>query len=140
MWLKVKYESDQIKRLKLSDGNSGIDLYTMGDPILLPPRKVVPVPLGIYLEIADGYEGQLRPRSGWAVNKNIVVILGTIDSSYRGQVSAMVLNLSQYRYVLRPFSKIAQLVIQKVPEVEIFEVDELIPSNRGDNGFGSSGY
>jgi dUTP pyrophosphatase len=121
---------------------AGIDL--MADviaPIEMAPRERRAVPTGIAVEIPAGYEGQVRPRSGRALQEGLALINspGTIDADYRGEVKVLLVNLGELPILIKPGDRIAQLVIAPVIRAEIVEVDELAPSSRGAGGFGHTG-
>ena len=99
------------------------------------------VPTGLYLEIPQGYEVQVRPRSGLAAKRGITVLNtpGTIDADYRGEVCVILVNLSNDDFTIMRGERIAQLVLAKHEVIEWQEVDELAESGRGAGGFGSTG-
>jgi dUTP pyrophosphatase len=99
----------------------------------------VRVPLGFAIEIPDGYEGQLRPRSGLGLKHGLHVATGTIDHGYTGEVSALLYNLGSEPFTWKAGDRIAQLVIAPVARVQLVAVDELAASERGASGWGSSG-
>jgi dUTP pyrophosphatase len=121
---------------------AGIDLMAdVTAPIEMAPRERRAVPTGIALEIPQGYEGQVRPRSGRALQEGLALINspGTIDADYRGEVKVLLVNLGELPILIKPGDRIAQLVIAPVIRAEIVEVDELAPSSRGAGGFGHTG-
>lgn len=124
-------------------GSAGLDLTAaIAEPITLPAGDRRRIPCGIQLEIPEGYEGQVRPRSGLADKAGISLTncVGTIDSDYRGEVQVLIINHGTQAYTFEPGEKIAQLLILPVPRVEIEEVEELAESiERGEGGFGSTG-
>ena len=123
-------------------GSAGMDLTAAIDkPLTLEAGKRVGVPTGIVLEIPPGYEGQMRPRSGLAAKAGIALsnCVGTIDSDYRGEVVALLINHGEEAYTFQPGERICQLLITPVPRVEIVEVEETNQSERGECGFGSTG-
>ncbi len=126
-----------------TSGSAGMDLTAALDqPLTFAAGARGRVPTGIVVEIPEGFEGQVRPRSGLAdrAGLSLTNCVGTIDSDYRGEVIALVINHGDQPYTIEPGERIAQLVILPVPRVEIIEVDELSDGNqRGDKGFGSSG-
>lgn len=128
---------------RASAGSSGYDLRAAieGELTLLPGARAL-VPTGIALEIPPGWEGQVRPRSGLALRHGLALANspGTIDSDYRGEVGAILVNLGQEPFTIRRGDRIAQLVFARVAEVEWLEEGaELEESTRGVGGFGSSG-
>ena len=128
---------------RASAGSSGYDLRAAidGELTLLPGERAL-IPTGIALEIPRGWEGQVRPRSGLALRHGLALANspGTIDSDYRGEVGAILVNLGQEPFTIRRGDRIAQLVFAHVGEVEWMEERaDLDESERGGGGFGSSG-
>ena len=124
-------------------GAAGADLHAaLGEPITLAPGERRLIPTGLVLSIPDGYEGQVRPRSGLALKHGIGMVNapGTIDADYRGPVGVLLVNLGSAPYVVEPLARIAQLVIAPVTQAEFVLADELSATARGEGGFGSSGY
>jgi dUTP pyrophosphatase len=124
-------------------GSAGMDLTAAIDkPLTLEAGKRIGVPTGIIIEIPVGYEGQVRPRSGLAAKFGLSLTncVGTIDSDYRGEVVALIINHGDEPYTFEPGERIAQLLITPVPRVEVIEVDEVSDTKeRGAGGFGSTG-
>lgn len=123
-------------------GSAGMDLVAMlEEPIALRPGQRVAVPTGLALALPDGYEGQVRPRSGLALRLGVTVANapGTIDSDYRGEVRVVLVNLGSEPATLRPGDRIAQLVVAPVARVAWVEATALPESGRGAGGFGSTG-
>lgn len=140
--LKVKLLHPDAKvptRANPTDAGLDLYLYKQHGPFLLAPGQTASFRTGVSAEIPTGFVGNIRPRSGLAVNFGIDVLAGTVDSSYRGEVRVVLINLGREPCVFKHGDRIAQLVIQKVelwtPEV----VEELDETERGENGFGSSG-
>lgn len=122
-------------------GDAGLDLYAAED-VSLDPRARAAVSTGIAIAVPKGYAGLVLPRSGRALHEGLGVVNGPglIDSGYRGEVMVIVINHGRRHSIrIRRGEKIAQLVIQKVVDVELVEVEELPASERGEGGFGSSG-
>ena len=122
--------------------SAGVDLRAdTREDIVLPPLGRAMVPTGLYLEIPDGYEAQVRPRSGLAAKKGVTVLNspGTIDADYRGEVRVILVNLSSDPFTIVPGERIAQMVFARHEQVEWEEVDTLEESERGAGGFGSTG-
>ncbi|MFW9835841.1 MAG: dUTP diphosphatase [Candidatus Thorarchaeota archaeon] len=121
-------------------GDVAFDLYSMID-YELRPRERFAVPTGIAVEIPQGYEGQVRPRSGLALKEGVTVLNtpGTIDSGYRGEVKTIMINHNDESFKISKGMRISQLAIRPVPNVEFVEVDELSDTERGEGGFGSTG-
>ncbi len=125
-----------------TDGSAGLDLYAVGeDAVVLIPHRRVFVKTGIAIEIPPGFEGQVRSRSGLALKHGVVVLNapGTIDSDYRGEIGAVLINHGQDTFTVLPGDRIAQLVIAPVVRAELELVEELGATKRGAGGFGSSG-
>ena len=110
--------------------------------LILKPQDRALVPTGLYLSIPEGYEGQIRARSGLALKHGISLAngIGTIDSDYRGEIKVILVNLGKEEYIINKGDRIAQLVIIKHEKVELYEVDFLDKTKRGSKGFGHTGY
>ena len=124
-------------------GSSGFDLHTIDEGVLLPGERAL-LRTGLAFEIPPGYEMQIRPRSGLAFKHGISVVNspGTIDSDYRGDVGVILINHGHHPFRIEKGDRIAQAVIQRVPDVELIEVDadeSLSETERGEGGFGSTG-
>jgi len=121
-------------------GSVGIDLHSSED-VILKPGEFKPISTGIRIALEQGYEAQLRPRSGLAAKHGISVVNtpGTIDSDYRGIIYAILINHGKKDFVIKKGDRIAQLVINKVEIPEIVEVTELEETERGEKGLGSTG-
>lgn len=111
------------------------------EPIQLGSLERTLVPTGLYIELPQGYEAQIRPRSGISIKHGLSLInaIGTIDSDYRGELMIALVNLSHESYTLHDGERIAQLVLAKTEHAQWEEVDELGDSLRGEGGFGSTG-
>lgn len=123
-------------------GSAGLDLAAAVEaPIELSPGARALVPTGIAIAVPAGYEGQLRPRSGLAIQHGVTILNspGTIDSDYRGEVGAILINLGQAPFRVVRGMRIAQLVIAPVTIARLYAVAELPGSGRGEGGFGSTG-
>ena len=123
--------------------SAGMDLraYLPDGSVTLEPMQRSLVPTGLYMEIPEGYEGQVRPRSGLAIKSGITVLNspGTIDADYRGQVCVILINLSDKPFVINSGDRIAQLIIAKCEQVEPIQVEVLSETVRGTGGFGHTG-
>ena len=123
-------------------GSSGLDLIanTVGE-LLINSGETHLIPTGISIAIPQGYEAQIRPRSGLATKHSITVLNtpGTIDSDYRGEIKVILINLSKKTYKVTEGQRIAQMVICPIIKAEFEEVDELPSTERGEGGFGSTG-
>ena len=125
-----------------SAGASGYDVRAANpEPLLIKPGERAAVPTGLVLSIPPGFEVQVRPRSGLALNRGIIIpnSPGTIDSDYRGELKVILMNLGQERFEIKAGDRIAQLVVARVEEAEWEEVPELDPTERSDGGFGHTG-
>ena len=125
-----------------TENSAGVDLHAnIEEPFLLEPLQRRVVPTGIYVSVPNGYEGQVRPRSGLAAKKGITVLNapGTIDADYRGEIGVILVNLSDASFRVNPGERIAQLVFAKCERVDFVPVDELDETARGEGGFGSTG-
>jgi len=122
------------------EGDAGFDLYSVEDAVLKPMQRKL-IGTGISIEIEKGYEAQVRPKSGLAIENGITMLNtpGTIDSGYRGEIKVIVINLGEKEYRVEKGKKIAQIVFAKVETPKILEVNELEPSSRSNRGFGSTG-
>ena len=138
----------QIKRLRgripryMSTHAAGMDLFaSVEEEITLLPGGWRLVPTGIAIALPEGYEAQVRPRSGLAVQHGVTLLNapGTVDADYRGEVGVILINLGDTPFVVRDGDRIAQLVVQQVCRAELQEVDELPETVRGEGGFGHSG-
>ncbi len=122
--------------------SAGADLIAAVDsPVVLEPGERRAIPTGLALEIPDGYEGQVRPRSGLALRHGLTVVNapGTIDADYRGEVKVLLVNLGSEPVTITRGERIAQLVIAAVERAEFTEAGYLVPTARGGGGFGSTG-
>ena len=125
-----------------TDGASGMDLSAaIEEPVTLKSLERKLIPTGIKIEIPNGYEAQVRARSGLSIKHGITLInaIGTIDADYRGEVCVPVVNLSAEEYTIQPQERIAQMVICKVEKADITVTKELCETERGCGGFGSTG-
>jgi len=140
----------KIKKLRLearlpaymTPGAAGADVYAaVVEPVRIAPGERSVIPIGIALEIPDGFEGQVRPRSGLAVRDGLTVLnaTGTIDSDYRGELNVIVVNLGQKECWVRKGDRIAQLVIAPVVRAELRWAEDLGETDRGAGGFGHTG-
>jgi dUTP pyrophosphatase len=141
-----------IKRLKkdhpislpqyMTEGSSGMDLFaSLEKEVTLEPGERKLIPTGISVAIPQGFEGQIRPRSGLAVQKGIGIVNGpgTIDADYRGEIGVLLINFGKEPFTIRHGDRIAQMVISQVFRATLEEVDDLPPSRRQGGGFGHTG-
>ena len=125
-----------------TDFSAGMDLRAyLEKEIVMKPLERVLVPTGLYIELPAGYEAQIRPRSGLALQKGITVLNtpGTVDSDYRGEIKVLLINLSDKEVIINNGDRIAQMIISKVEKVEWIETESLNPSCRNEGGFGHTG-
>ena len=122
---------------------AGMDVHAaITEPMLLEPNRVVLVPTGFALAIPEGFEAQVRPRSGLSTKYGVTVpnAPGTIDADYRGEVMVALINLGRADFTVEPGMRVAQLVFAPVARADISEVAELSSTERGTGGFGSTGH
>ncbi len=122
--------------------SAGMDVRAFIDnPKVIAPLERTLIKTGLYVEMAKGYEIQVRTRSGLALKKGITVLNspGTIDADYRGEIGVILINLSKEDFEINPGDRIAQLVVCKHEQPVIEEVDQISSSERGEKGFGSTG-
>lgn len=125
-----------------SSGAAGMDVRaSLPQALHMQPMQRVLVPTGLYMELPEGYECQVRPRSGLAIKQGITCLNtpGTIDSDYRGEIKVILINLSGEEQVINPGDRIAQLVFQKVEKAFLVQVETITATDRSSNGFGSTG-
>ena len=125
-----------------SDGAAGLDLLAAVEtPLTLPPLGRALVPTGLALALPEGYEAQVRPRSGLAAKHGVTVLNspGTVDADYRGEVKVILVNLSDTPFAIARGERIAQMVIAPVTRARLVEATELDDTVRGAGGFGSTG-
>ncbi|MEK9851351.1 MAG: dUTP diphosphatase [Flavobacteriaceae bacterium] len=122
--------------------SAGVDLKAaIKEAITLAPLERSIIPTGLKIALPEGYEAQVRPRSGLAAKHGITVLNspGTIDADYRGEIGVILVNLSQTSFTIQPEERIAQLVVAKYEQIQWEETEELSQTNRGAGGFGSTG-
>lgn len=125
-----------------TSSSAGMDLRANIDaPILLKPMQRVLVPTGLFMALPEGYEAQVRPRSGLAIKHGITVLNtpGTIDADYRGEIGVIVMNFGQEDFLIQDGERIAQMVVSKYEQVDFLDVELLDETERGSGGFGHSG-
>ena len=139
--VKIWREANTIKIPEYATpGSAGVDLCSM-KYCILKPGELSLIPTGIKLAIPEGYEGQIRPRSGLALNHRIIIpnAPGTIDADYRGEIMVMLLNMGEEPFSISFGDRIAQLVFVPVARAKFEAVKELDQTRRGTGGFGSTG-
>lgn len=122
--------------------SAGLDLRANIDaPVILKPLERKLIPTGLFIELPEGYEAQIRPRSGLAIKKGITVLNtpGTIDADYRGEICVIMVNLSSEDFVIEDGERICQMVIASHVQAEWLQVEELNETDRGAGGFGHTG-
>ena len=122
--------------------SAGMDIRAnLDEPITIKPNQRSLIKTGLYISLHDGYEAQIRPRSGLALKKGITVLNspGTIDADYRGEIGVIIANLSDSDFTINSGDRIAQMVIAKFEKISWKAVDKLDDSLRGNKGFGSTG-
>ncbi len=125
-----------------TDMSAGMDLRAnINEPIVLQPMQRVLVPTGLFMALPDGYEAQVRPRSGLAIKRGVTVLNspGTIDADYRGEVCVILVNLSNEPFTITDGERIAQMVISRYEKIDWLPVDSLDDTQRGTGGFGHTG-
>ncbi|MBF0215626.1 MAG: dUTP diphosphatase [Candidatus Omnitrophica bacterium] len=124
-------------------GSSGVDLYADVDKeVILSPGETGLISCGIYMSIPEGFEAQIRPRSGLALKYGITMLNtpGTIDSDYRGLISVIAINHGKEAFTVKRGLRLAQMVFQKVARAEFIEAENLDGTARSDGGFGHTGF
>ncbi len=111
----------------------------IAEPILLKSLDRILIPTGLHIQLPEGYEAQVRPRSGLTLKKGIVAQLGTIDNQFRGDIGLIIINLSKEDYMITPGERLAQLVFSKVTHAVLLETNKLDETERGEGGFGHTG-
>lgn len=125
-----------------TEGAAGMDLRAnLGEPVVILPLKRSLIPTGLFLEIPTGFEGQVRPRSGLALNYGVTCLNspGTVDSDYRGELKVILVNISDEPVTVKNGERIAQLVLSKVERASWEVAEKLTTSTRGEGGFGHTG-
>ena len=140
--IKVVNKGNQPLPKYQTSQSAGMDLRAnINAPVLLKPLDRKLIPTGLHIALPEGYEAQIRPRSGLAIKKGITVINtpGTIDPDYRGDIGVVLVNISNEDFVVQPGDRIAQMVINKFEQAEFEVVEELDETERGEGGFGHTG-
>ena len=143
MNIKIVNTSNNLLPAYETQASAGMDLraWLPEGPVTLEPMQRGLVPTGLFMEIPEGYEGQVRPRSGLALKSGITVLNspGTIDADYRGQICVILINLSDKPFVINSGDRIAQMIIAKCEQAELMQVETLSETERGAGGFGHTG-
>ncbi|MHC1739237.1 MAG: dUTP diphosphatase [Ignavibacteriaceae bacterium] len=144
--LKIKRISKEFSDIPVphysTSGSSGMDVRAaVSEPLKLEKGKIGLIPTNLILEIPSGYEIQVRPRSGLALNHGVTVLNtpGTIDSDYRGELKIIMINLGESDFTINRGDRIAQLILARVYKASVEESDDLQETERNSGGFGSSG-
>ena len=140
--VKIRNTSNNPLPEYATEGASGMDLRAeLTSAVLLQPMERKLIPTGLFIELPQGYEAQVRPRSGLAIRQGITCLNtpGTIDADSRGEIKIVLINLSVEKQVINPGDRIAQLVIQKVEKIRWEQVTILTQTIRDSGGFGSTG-
>jgi len=140
--VKIINHSDNPLPQYATTGSSGMDIRAfLPAPLMIKPMDRVLVSTGLFLELPENHEVQIRPRSGLAIKQGITCLNtpGTIDADYRGEIKIILINLSSDDQVISSGDRIAQMVIQKVEKIEWIKTAELEETERGTGGFGSTG-
>ncbi|MBR7120418.1 MAG: dUTP diphosphatase [Lentisphaeria bacterium] len=141
MEIKVKLYSgcDDLMSVKAHSDDAAYDLRSRCD-IVLEPGVSTLVPTGVYIELPVGYEAQIRPRSGLALKHDLMLTNspGTVDAGYRGEIGVIMYNAGRAAFSITRGDRIAQMVICRLPDVELVQADELNSTLRGEGGFGST--
>ncbi len=139
--IKIRSKSGILPEYETA-GSAGMDLKAyIDEPVVLGPGKRTLVPTGLFIELPEGYEAQIRARSGLAIRNGISLVNGpgTIDSDYRGEIGVILINLGEEDFVINNGDRIAQMVITRYERAEWIQADELSETERGEGGFGHTG-
>jgi dUTP pyrophosphatase len=142
MKIKVVNRGHQPLPAYATEQSAGMDLRAnISEPVVLRPMERRLIPTGLHIALPDGYEAQVRPRSGLALKHGITVLNapGTIDADYRGEVGVVLVNLSDADFVVNDGERIAQLVIARYEKAAFIEVESLDETERGQGGYGHTG-
>ncbi|MCF8335209.1 MAG: dUTP diphosphatase [Bacteroidales bacterium] len=142
MKVKIVNQSNNPLPEYSTDRSSGMDIKAnIDEPIKLKPLERSLVPTGLYIELPEGYEAQIRPRSGLTLKKGITVLNtpGTVDSDYRGEIGIIMINLSNKKVEVTPGERICQMVIARVEKIQLEETDQISETARSNGGFGHTG-
>lgn len=140
--LRIVNKSNNALPEYATEDSAGFDLRAdVSEPVKLRPFERKLVKTGLFLELPERYEAQIRPRSGLALKSGITVLNapGTIDADYRGEIGVILINLSREEFTINKGDRIAQMVINSYQKVDFVEVEQLEDSPRGEGGFGSTG-
>ena len=141
--IKIINQSDNSIPHYATPGSAGMDIRAnLTSPVTLQPLQREMVPTGLFIELPEGFEAQVRPRSGLANKKGITCLNspGTVDSDYRGEIKVILVNLSAEEQVIEHGDRIAQMIISKVEKAKWQLVQQLSETERGEGGFGHTGH
>lgn len=141
MLIKIKTLSGQLPQYETA-GSAGMDIRAyIEEPVTIAPGKRVLIPTGLFMEIPEGYEVQIRARSGLAVKHGIGLTngIGTIDSDYRGEIKVSLINWGEEDFTVNNGDRIAQIVVAKYERAQLVQAEELSETERGSGGFGHTG-
>ncbi len=142
MTVKIINQSNNPLPAYATEGSSGMDIRAfVTEPVKLQPLERALIPTGLFIALEEGYEAQIRPRSGLAIKQGITCLNtpGTIDADYRGEIKIILINLSNEVQSVQNGDRIAQMVIQKIEKIDWSLAVELEQTERSDGGFGSTG-
>ena len=142
MNIKIINKSQHDSPAYATSQSAGLDLRAnLTEPITLKPLGRILIKTGLFIELPEGYEAQVRPRSGLAYKKGVTVLNspGTIDADYRGEIGVILVNLSEEEFIIENGERVAQMVIAKHEQANWIDAETLESSERGDGGFGSTG-
>lgn len=139
MEVKIILEDNAIMPSYAKEGDAGMDLFCKEDVLIKAKSYSNLIRTGVKIELPEDCEMQVRPKSGVSLNSTLRVVLGTVDSGYRGEIGIIVDNIGEEDITVKRGKAIAQGVINKLPTVTLIKTDKLSDSERGNGGFGSSG-
>ena len=141
-YCKIVNQSNNPLPFYSTEQSAGMDLHAfLKEPVVLKPMERALIPTGLFIELPENYEAQVRPRSGLAIKNGITVLNspGTIDADYRGEIKVILINLSNEPFTIHNGNRIAQIVFAKYKRIEWEQVEKLSDTERGEKGFFSSG-
>jgi dUTP pyrophosphatase len=142
MQIRIINQSNNLLPEYKTRGSAGVDISAhVSEPVVLKPLERGLIPTGLFIELPEGYEAQIRPRSGLAMKNGITCLNtpGTIDSDYRGEIKVILINLSSENFTINNGDRIAQMVIARHEQAAFVEVEVLEATTRGAGGFGHTG-
>lgn len=140
--VKIVNQSNNPLPIYKTEGSAGMDMMAyLETPVTLGPLERTLIPTGLYIELPQGFEAQIRPRSGMSIKHGISLVnaVGTIDSDYRGEIKIAAINLSNESFTINNGDRIAQMIIAKYERVDLVAVETINETDRGAGGFGSTG-